>query len=124
VLRGRSDRPEEKLHVVHANIGLHKLDEVLLPRAVEFLYRSTEATAYQLVWKSKHGTAHVYLEKTIVPLPPVISRTSITAFQPQEYLMETLKQACKDNLKPWAVRSSVKLRDAMLAFIQKFSPSS
>ncbi|KAM0889688.1 hypothetical protein ACQ4PT_027610 [Festuca glaucescens] len=112
---------EEKLHVVHANIGLDELDQVLLPRAVDFLYRSTEATAYQLVWKSKHGTAHVYLEKTIVP--PVISRTSITAFQRQEYLMETLKQACKDNLKPWAVRSSVMLRDAMLAFIQKFSPS-
>nr|CAB3495547.1 unnamed protein product [Digitaria exilis] len=50
-------------HVMHKNISLEQLDEIMLPKAVDWLYKKAEATLYQLFWKSNHETAYLLLEK-------------------------------------------------------------
>jgi len=55
----------------HANISLEQLDEFMLPKAIDCLRQKAEATAYQMSWKSRHGTAFLQVEKTgLTKMPP------------------------------------------------------
>uniref|UniRef100_A0A0E0D9Y1 Uncharacterized protein n=1 Tax=Oryza meridionalis TaxID=40149 RepID=A0A0E0D9Y1_9ORYZ len=53
-----------------------QLDEMLLPKAINYLYHNAEATTYQMYWKSKHGSAHLSVEKTSMATPPQARRTT------------------------------------------------
>ncbi|XBI68449.1 hypothetical protein VPH35_047648 [Triticum aestivum] len=54
----------EKQHLTHANVHPHQLDEILLPKAIDYLHHNTETATYQIVWRSNHGSAHLCAEKT------------------------------------------------------------
>uniref|UniRef100_A0A0A8YWV1 Uncharacterized protein n=1 Tax=Arundo donax TaxID=35708 RepID=A0A0A8YWV1_ARUDO len=41
----------------------------MLPMAIDFFRRNTEATVYQMLWKSKHGTAYIQVEKGSIFMP-------------------------------------------------------
>lgn len=112
----------EEQEGIHVNVGMDKLGEVLLPKAIDYLHRKAEATTYQMFLKSKHGTAHIYLEKTRTVMPSAgktIRRDrDKKAFHLQDYEMK-LFQSAQDFLKLWVARSSNGLRDAIMAWIQK-----
>jgi hypothetical protein len=48
----------------HTNLSLRQMDETMLPKALQCLYQKTEAMAYQMLWKSKHGAAYLQVRKT------------------------------------------------------------
>ncbi|KAF8698843.1 hypothetical protein HU200_035103 [Digitaria exilis] len=56
--------------VMHKNISLEQLDEIMLPKAIDCLYKKAEAMLYQLFWKSNHETAYLLLEKKGVEKMP------------------------------------------------------
>jgi len=49
---------------MYANISFEQLGEITMPKAVDCLSRNVEATSYQMSCKSKHGSAHLRVEKT------------------------------------------------------------
>uniref|UniRef100_A0A0D9WV27 Uncharacterized protein n=1 Tax=Leersia perrieri TaxID=77586 RepID=A0A0D9WV27_9ORYZ len=53
----------------HTNITLEQLDKVMLPKAIDSFNQNAEATAHQLLWKSKHGAAFFHLGKTRMNMP-------------------------------------------------------
>jgi hypothetical protein len=55
---------EAKQGGMYANISLEQLGEITMPKAVDCLSRNVEATSYQKLWKSKHGSAYLGVEKT------------------------------------------------------------
>uniref|UniRef100_A0A0E0KM29 Rx N-terminal domain-containing protein n=1 Tax=Oryza punctata TaxID=4537 RepID=A0A0E0KM29_ORYPU len=66
----------EKQQNGHVNVHPHQLDEMLLPKAIDYLYHNAEATTYQMYWKSKHSSAHLSVEKTSMVTPPRSRRTT------------------------------------------------
>ncbi|CAN6361277.1 unnamed protein product [Urochloa humidicola] len=52
------------------NVSLEEIDEFMLPKAIDCLYRKADTTVYQIFWKSKHGTAFLLVEKTCLKMSP------------------------------------------------------
>jgi hypothetical protein len=50
-------------HFLHADITLEQLEEIMLPKAIDYFRQNAEAMVYQMIWKSKHGFALIQVEK-------------------------------------------------------------
>ncbi|KAG0530442.1 hypothetical protein BDA96_05G186800 [Sorghum bicolor] len=55
---------EEKQCSMYANISFEQLAEITMPKAVDCLSGNVEATSYQMLSKSKHGSAYLQVERT------------------------------------------------------------
>jgi hypothetical protein len=54
---------EAKQCGMYANISFEQLGEITMPKEVDCLSRNVEATSYQMLWKSKHGSAYLRVER-------------------------------------------------------------
>ncbi|XP_066398519.1 uncharacterized protein [Miscanthus floridulus] len=50
-------------HVLHTDISLEQLEEIMLAKAVDYFCHNGEASVYQMIWRSKHGAARIQVEK-------------------------------------------------------------
>ena len=48
---------------MHTDITLKQVEEIMLPKAIDYFHQNAEAMVYQMIWKSKHGLAHIQVEK-------------------------------------------------------------
>ncbi|VAH86616.1 hypothetical protein VPH35_056985 [Triticum aestivum] len=53
----------------HTCISWQKMDQMLLPKAIEYLCGNDQATTYQLFWESNHGTLQLSIEKIGTQVP-------------------------------------------------------
>jgi hypothetical protein len=53
----------EEQHSLHIDFTLEQLEEVMLPKAIDYFCKNDEATVYQMLWKLKHGAAYIMIEK-------------------------------------------------------------
>ncbi|WVZ61675.1 hypothetical protein U9M48_011512 [Paspalum notatum var. saurae] len=53
----------ENQHCVLTDITLAQLEEITLPKAVDYFHQNTEALVYQILWKSKQGNAFIQVVK-------------------------------------------------------------
>ncbi|XP_025828680.1 uncharacterized protein LOC112903663 [Panicum hallii] len=51
---------------LHKDVALEQLEEIILPRAIDYFRQNAKAMAYQILWKSKHGFALIYVEKPCI----------------------------------------------------------
>jgi hypothetical protein len=47
----------------NTDIPLEQVEEIMLPKAMDYFCQNSEATVYQMIWKSKHGFALLQVEK-------------------------------------------------------------
>ena len=59
----------EEQHFLHTVFTLGQLEEIMLPKAIDYFYQNEEATVYQMLWRSKHGTAYIHVEKASIMMP-------------------------------------------------------
>ncbi|OEL18659.1 hypothetical protein BAE44_0020321 [Dichanthelium oligosanthes] len=110
---------DEKEHeTVHKNACLQDLDEKLLPKAIDYLHQNAESKMYQMCLKTRHGTAHICVEKTSNQMRSARqSKDSRQAHnrsvQIQDKMSEQWKQVARDLLKLWVVRASDKLEGSI-----------
>jgi hypothetical protein len=52
---------EKEQGMDNENICLQDQDEMLLPKAINYLNQNSESKAYQMCLKSSHGTAHLHV---------------------------------------------------------------
>ncbi|KAM3335690.1 hypothetical protein ACQJBY_029906 [Aegilops geniculata] len=115
----------EKQHLTHVNVHPDQLDEMLLPKAIDYLYHNTEVTNYQVCWTSNHGSAHLYVENTRLAGPCIALKSTRRDIhnmlrqkkQDQQIKKVQLKQVARDYLKLWVVRSSERVRSLFSAWI-------
>uniref|UniRef100_K4A087 Rx N-terminal domain-containing protein n=1 Tax=Setaria italica TaxID=4555 RepID=K4A087_SETIT len=50
-------------HFLHTDISLEQLEEIMLPKAIDYFRQNAKAMVYQMLWKSKHGFALIQVEK-------------------------------------------------------------
>ncbi|XP_062201806.1 uncharacterized protein LOC133904356 [Phragmites australis] len=109
---------------MHKNISLEQLDEFMLPKAIDCLHRKPEATSYQMLWKSKHGTAFLQVEKTgLKKMPPkhirgVGSRRSMIQ-QRRDPKLERWIQVVTDFLNLWVSHAPPRLRGSIVEWVNK-----
>jgi hypothetical protein len=48
---------------LHTDITLEQLEDIMLPKAMDYFHQNAEAMVYQMLWKSKHGFALIQVEK-------------------------------------------------------------
>lgn len=125
----------EEQRCVHTDITLDQLNEIMLPKAADYFYRNPEATACQMLWKSRHGTEYIEFEKPRTEEeeeeePPCArraicrggSRKRKLQLQVQQDQVQVLgswnrKVACF--LNSWVAHAPVRLRGLILDWIQR-----
>ena len=53
----------EDQHCLHVDVTLEQLEDIILPRALDYFYQNTEASIYKMICKSKHSSALNQVEK-------------------------------------------------------------
>ncbi|XP_066358352.1 uncharacterized protein [Miscanthus floridulus] len=111
---------------VQTNISLEQLDEFMLPKAINCLHHKAEATAYQMSWKSRHGTAFLQVEKTgMLPkmVPPRRSRgagSRRSAIQQcRDPKLERWIQVLIDFVNLWLAHAPRRLQGSIVEWVQK-----
>ncbi|RCV37419.1 hypothetical protein SETIT_8G061000v2 [Setaria italica] len=110
---------DEKEHdTIHTELGLQDLDEKLLPKAIDHLYQNAESKMYQMCLKTRHGTAHLCVEKTTTKMQSARRSTATRQAHSrrvhiQDKRAEQYKQAAGDLLKLRVVRASDKLQGSI-----------
>ncbi|PAN09337.1 hypothetical protein PAHAL_2G014500 [Panicum hallii] len=51
---------------LHTDVALEQLEEIILPKAIDYFRQNAKAMVYQIIWKSKHGFALIYVEKPCI----------------------------------------------------------
>ncbi|KAJ1287539.1 hypothetical protein BS78_02G018000 [Paspalum vaginatum] len=49
-------------HCLHTDFTLGQLEEIVVPKGIDYFCKNNEATIYQMLWRSKHGTAYIHVE--------------------------------------------------------------
>jgi hypothetical protein len=56
-------------HCLHTVFSLGQLEEIMLPKAIDYFCQNEEATVYQMLWKSRHGNAYIQVERASMSMP-------------------------------------------------------
>jgi hypothetical protein len=59
----------EEQNCLHTVFTLGQLEQIMLPKAIDFFCQNEEATIYQMFWSSKHGTAYIQVERASIFMP-------------------------------------------------------
>ncbi|KAF8690444.1 hypothetical protein HU200_040797 [Digitaria exilis] len=65
-------------HCLHTDITLEQLEEIMLPKAIQYFHENAEAMVYQMLWTSKHGFALIQVEKPCMGTQRSSTRTRST----------------------------------------------
>ncbi|CAM0883952.1 unnamed protein product [Alopecurus aequalis] len=99
---------------VYKNASLQAVDEKLLPKAMDHLCQNSQSRTYQMCLMSRHGTAHLCVEKTTTQSR---GRNKKVDKKPYENVAEGWQEASNDLLKFWVVRASDKLHGSVRSWI-------
>lgn len=99
----------EEQHGLYTNMTLEQLSEIMLPKAIDCLRRNAGATAYQMLWKSRHGSAYLQVEKTTVR----------KLLRRQEEKVERRTYVVTEFLSLWAAHAPARLQGSIMDWIQK-----
>uniref|UniRef100_A0A0D9WV15 Rx N-terminal domain-containing protein n=1 Tax=Leersia perrieri TaxID=77586 RepID=A0A0D9WV15_9ORYZ len=110
-------------HCLHTNIGLQKMKEIMLPKAVDCFHQNEKARVYQMLWKSKHGGAYLEVAKATMN----ITRTRRTThgakkaklLRQKDHRTQSRTDFMCDFLNLWAGHAPVKLKGSIHGWIQK-----
>ncbi|PUZ40562.1 hypothetical protein GQ55_9G433900 [Panicum hallii var. hallii] len=114
----------EEQHGAHTNLSLQQVDETVLPKALECLYLKAEATAYQMLWKSRHGAAYLQVKKTIPGRNAGRDNSSRRSLMQkyrhhQDPKLERWTHVLTSFLKLWVARAPERLRCSMVEWLQR-----
>uniref|UniRef100_A0A0E0AFB9 Uncharacterized protein n=1 Tax=Oryza glumipatula TaxID=40148 RepID=A0A0E0AFB9_9ORYZ len=110
-------------HCLHTNVPLEQMEEIMLPRAVDCFRQNAKATAYQMLWKSKHGGAFLQAVKATMNMRS--TRRTIRGARKTKMLRRhdrrthNHRHEVADFLSLWAVHAPVRLQGSLLDWIRK-----
>ncbi|XBI32256.1 hypothetical protein VPH35_055728 [Triticum aestivum] len=120
---------ENRRHLTHVNVHLDQLDEMMMPKAIDYLHLNAEAMSYQVCWRSNHGSAHLCVEKTSAESKLGARRAtrqgrnirSAKGFPlvQQDQRIQMLNQVARSFLKLWVVRSSERLHSSFTTWLNQ-----
>ncbi|CAL5034570.1 unnamed protein product [Urochloa decumbens] len=70
---------EPEQHFLPTDITLEQLEEIMLPKAIDYFCQNDEAMVYKMIWKSVHGFALIHVEKPCMSTRRSIMRRRSTS---------------------------------------------
>ena len=110
----------EEQHCMHTDISLAQLEEITLPKAVEYFRQNTDTLVYQMLWKSKQGTAYIHVVKGSTKMQS--KRRMIRGgkiVQRQEKEQENSSCVVPHFLDLWVSHAPIRLQGSIMNWIQK-----
>ncbi|WVZ50654.1 hypothetical protein U9M48_001887 [Paspalum notatum var. saurae] len=105
-------------------ITLEELEEIILPGAIDYFHRNTKATVYQIIWKSKHGTAHIQIEKASMRVQRDFGGVrKRKLLQPQDQELWSWVRVNSHLLGLWGAHMPVQLRSILQDYLQTLGKS-
>ncbi|CAD6220437.1 unnamed protein product [Miscanthus lutarioriparius] len=105
-------------HFLHTEFSFGQLEEIMLPKAIDYFYKNGKATIYQMLWRSKHGTAYIHVEKASIMMP---STHGTMQRKDEESINWSYGVSHFVNL--WATDAPIRLQGSIKDWIQKESVS-
>jgi len=114
-------------HCLHTDIALEQLEEIMLTKAIDYFHRNAKAMVCQMIWKSKHGLAHIQVEKPCMSTRRSSMRTQRTLgvaskrkllHGHDEELIRNRMRACHW-LDLWATHVPVRLQRSLKNWVRK-----
>jgi hypothetical protein len=117
----------QEQHSLHMDFTSGQLEEIMLPKAIDYFCRNDEATIYQMLWKLKHGAAYIMIEKVSMSS----QRTSMRPWRSFQGPRGRKMLLCHDQeigrqtnaifqfLNLWVAHAPVQLQGTILNWIQK-----
>ncbi|KAF7033084.1 hypothetical protein CFC21_044210 [Triticum aestivum] len=120
---------ENRRHLTHVNVHLNQLDEMMMPKAIDYLHLNAEAMSYQVCWRSNHGSAHLCMERTSAERKLGARRATRQGrniksakglpLAQQDQRIHMLNQVARSFLNRWAVRSSERLHSSFTTWLNQ-----
>jgi len=112
---------------LHTNIALEQLEEIILPKAIDYFHQNAEAMVYQMIWKSKHGFAHIQVEKPCMSTRRSSMRTRRTFGVASERKLlqghdeELIRHRIRvcHSLELWVKHVPVRLQRSLMKWVRK-----
>uniref|UniRef100_K3ZSR7 Rx N-terminal domain-containing protein n=1 Tax=Setaria italica TaxID=4555 RepID=K3ZSR7_SETIT len=105
----------EEQHCMHRDITLTQLEEITLAKAVEYFRQNTDALVYQMLWKSKQGTAYIHVVKGSTKMQStrrMIRGGKIVQQQERDHVVPQF-------LNLWVGHAPIRLQGSIVDWIQK-----
>ncbi|CAL5077122.1 unnamed protein product [Urochloa decumbens] len=118
------DGDGDKQHCrLHPDMTLEQVEEVMLPKAIGYFSQNTEATAFQMLWKSRCGTAYIQVEKERI-FTPRTRRTFIgerkrKTLQRHDQELENPSHVISHFVDLWATQAPIQLQVSIMDWFQK-----
>ena len=114
-------------HLLHTNITLQQLGDIMLPEAIDYCCNNAEATVYQMVWKSKHGDERTKVERPSMRTLRTSLRTRRTIgeptkrklFQGQAHEVWSQTHMIGHLLDLWSTHAPIQLQRPVMDWMQK-----
>ncbi|KAF2921253.1 hypothetical protein DAI22_07g016800 [Oryza sativa Japonica Group] len=110
-------------HCLHTNVSLEQMEEIMLPRAVDCFRQNAKATAYQMLWKSKHGGAFLQAVKATVNMPctrrTIRGARKAKMLRQHDHRTQSVTNEVADFLSLWAAVAPVQFQGSLLDWIRK-----
>uniref|UniRef100_K4A0W0 Rx N-terminal domain-containing protein n=1 Tax=Setaria italica TaxID=4555 RepID=K4A0W0_SETIT len=114
-------------HFLHSDIALEQLEEIMLPKAIDYFHQNAEAMVYQLLWKSKHGFARIQVDKPCMSAWRSRMRRRSTSggarkrklFQEDDEELIRLRIRVCHWFDSWLTHEPVQLQRSLMNWIQK-----
>lgn len=113
----------EEQHCLHTAFTRGKLEEIMLPKAIDYFCQNEEATVYQMLWRSRHGTAYIQVERASI-FKPSTRRTFHGAkrrklLQGQDEELESMTYLTSRFLDLWTTHAPIQLRGSIMDWYQE-----
>nr|TKW30244.1 hypothetical protein SEVIR_2G022900v2 [Setaria viridis] len=113
----------EKQHCLHTDMTLEQVEEIMLPKAIGYFSQNTEATVYQMLWKSRSGTAYIQVEKASIFMPRT-RRTFLGGrkrklFRRSDVELGNLTNVVSHFVDLWVKHAPIQLQASIMDWLQK-----
>jgi len=117
----------EEQNCLHADITLEQVEEIMLQKAMDYFCQNSEATIFQMIWKSKHGSALIQVEKASMRTQRTNTRERRTfggarktkVFQGQDQELRSRTRMVSHLLDLWGAYVPVRLQSLLMNWMQK-----
>jgi hypothetical protein len=114
-------------YVLHTDISLEQLEEIMLAKAVDYFCHNDEASVYQMIWRSKHGAARIHVEKPSINTRRISMRAQRTSggatnrklLRGQDHKIRNFLGVLTHFLDLWGAHVPIRLQSSVMDWMQK-----
>ena len=113
----------EGQHCLNTDIALEQVGDIMLPNAINYFHHNTEATVYQMLWKSRHSIAYIQVERENLKSPgsqrTIGGGTKRKRLQQQDQDMESQTHVVSQFYYLWIPHAPIHLQGSIVNWFKK-----